>query len=61
MVFVFVIVIIGILYIYFFQKNRQEFKKQELPPFERAIEELKALENESLTKQEEFKSYSRIN
>ena len=55
--FVFVIVITGILYIYFFQKNRQEFKKQELPPFERAIEELKALENESLTKQEEFKSY----
>ena len=54
---VFVIVITGILYIYFFQKNRQEFKKQELPPFERAIEELKALENESLTKQEEFKTY----
>ena len=54
---VFVFVIAGILYIYFFQKNRQELKKQEIPPFERAIEELKALENESLTKQEEFKSY----
>ena len=41
----------------FFQKNRKELKKQELPPFERAIEELKALENESLNKQEEFKRY----
>ena len=52
---VIVFIIVGILYIYFFQKNRKELKKQELPPFERAIEELKALENESLNKQEEFK------
>lgn len=56
--FLFVVfVIVGILYTYFFQKNRKELKKQELPPFERAIEELKALENESLNKQEEFKRY----
>ena len=56
--FLFVVfVIVGILYTYFFHINRKELKKQELPPFERAIEELKALENESLNKQEEFKRY----
>lgn len=49
--------IIGILYTYLFQKRKKELKARELPPFERAIEELRALENETLSEQEEFKRY----
>ena len=51
------LIIIGILYTYLFQKRKKELRERELPPFERAIEELKALENEKLSEQEEFKHY----
>jgi len=51
------LVIIGILYTYLFQKRKKELRVRELPPFERAIEELKALESETLSEQEEFKRY----
>ena len=51
------LLLLGMLYTYLFQKRKKELKARELPPFERAIEELKALENERLTKQEEFKAY----
>jgi len=51
------LLVLGMLYTYLFQKRKKELKARELPPFERAIEELKALENERLTKQEEFKAY----
>ncbi len=53
----FTIVLSGILYYYLFQKRRKELKENELLPFDRAIEELKALENERLSEQEEFKIY----
>jgi len=51
------LLLLGMLYTYLFQNRKKELKARELPPFERAIEELKALENERLTKQEEFKAY----
>ncbi|MDG1762664.1 MAG: hypothetical protein P8H38_05360 [Flavobacteriaceae bacterium] len=51
------LVLIGILYTYLFQKRKKELRVRELPPFERAIEELKALESETLSEQEEFKRY----
>jgi hypothetical protein len=51
------LLLLGMLYTYLFQKRKKELKARELPPFERAIEELKALENKRLTKQEEFKAY----
>ena len=47
----------GILYAYFFQKRRKELRKRELPPFDRAIEELKALEGEKPSEQDEYKKY----
>ena len=53
----FTIIVSCILYYYLFQKRRKELKEKELLPFDRAIEELKALENERLTEQEEFKIY----
>jgi hypothetical protein len=40
-----------------FQKRKKELRARDLPPFERAIEELKALESETLSEQEEFKQY----
>ena len=54
---VFVLALFGIFYTYLFQKKRKELREQELPPFDRAIEELKALENEPLSAQEEYKNY----
>jgi hypothetical protein len=54
---VFVLALIGIFYTYLFQKRRKELRERELPPFDRALEELKALEKESLSEQEEFKQY----
>ena len=51
------LILLGVLYTYLFQKRKKELKARELPPFERAIEELKALENERLSEQEEFKAY----
>lgn len=49
--------LIGSLYTYLFQKRRKELRAQEKPPFERAIEALKALENEAPQDQEAFKDY----
>ncbi len=53
----FSIALFGLFYTYLFQKRRKKLREQELLPFDRAIEELKALENENLSKQEEFKMY----
>lgn len=49
--------LLGVMYTYLFQKRKKELRERELPPFERAIEELKALEGKSLSQQEEFKEY----
>ena len=54
---VIVLALFGIFYNYLFQKRRKELREKELPPFDRAIEELKALENERLSAQEEYKKY----
>ena len=51
------LILIGVLYTYLFQKRKKELRARELPPFERAIEELRALESEILSEQEEFKRY----
>ena len=53
----FSLILAGILYVYFFQKRRKELRKRELPPFDRAIEELKALEGEKPSEQDEYKKY----
>ena len=50
-------VLIAIIYTYFFQKRRKELREMELAPFDRAIGELKALETEKPSVQEEFKDY----
>ena len=39
-----VLLLVGLIYIFFFAKKRREERKKKLPPFERAIKELKALE-----------------
>ena len=39
-----VLFLVGLIYAFFFAKKRREERKKKLPPFERAIEELKALE-----------------
>ncbi|MFQ3341421.1 MAG: hypothetical protein ACI9TK_001084 [Flavobacteriaceae bacterium] len=54
---VFLLILVGVLYAYLFQKRRKELRKQELLPFDRAIEELKALEGEKPSVQDEFKKY----
>ena len=54
---VIVFVLLGILYTYFFQKRRKELREKEIAPFDRAIGELKALETETPSDQEEFKMY----
>lgn len=54
---VFALIILGISYTYLFQKRRKELRERELPPFDRAIEELKALEYEKPTLQDEYKLY----
>jgi hypothetical protein len=51
------LIIVGTLFMYLFQKRRKELRQKELPPFERAIEELKALESESPSEQDEYKNY----
>jgi len=51
------LILIGVFYTYLFQKRKKELRARELPPFERAIEELRALESEILSEQEEFKRY----
>ena len=52
-----IIILFGIFYTYLFKKRRKELKESDLPPFEKAIEKLRALENENLNKQEEYKRY----
>jgi len=52
-----VLLVVGLIYAFFFAKKRREERQKKLPPFERAIEELKALETITPTVQEEFKQY----
>ncbi len=52
-----VLLVVGLVYAFFFAKKRREERQKKLPPFERAIEELKALETITPTAQEEFKQY----
>ena len=51
------LIVIGVSYTYLFQKRKKELRERELPPFDRAIEELKALESEKPFEQDEFKLY----
>ena len=52
-----VLFLVGLIYAFFFAKKRREERKKKLPPFERAIEELKALEIITPSLQEEYKQY----
>ena len=52
-----VLLLVGLIYIFFFAKKRREERKKKLPPFERAIKELKALETVTPSLQEEYKQY----
>ena len=52
-----VLILIGLIYSFFFAKKRREQSRKKLPPFERAIEELKALESFTPSEQEEYKNY----
>jgi hypothetical protein len=55
--FLAVLLLVGLIYIFFFAKKRREERKKKLPPFERAIKELKALEKVTPSVQEEYKQY----
>ena len=50
-------ILVGLIYGFFFAKKRREALRKKLPPFERAIEELKALESVTPSEQEEYKNY----
>tara|TARA_B100000575_G_scaffold291947_1_gene299045 strand:+ start:234 stop:1868 length:1635 start_codon:yes stop_codon:yes gene_type:complete len=52
-----VLILIGLIYFFFFVKKRREKRRKKLLPFERAIEELKALESITPYEQEEYKNY----
>ena len=52
-----VLLLAALIYAFFFAKKRREERKRKLPPFERAIEELKALETFTPSLQEEYKQY----
>lgn len=52
-----VLLLVGLTYVFFFAKKRREERRKKLPPFERAIEELKALETVTPFGQEEYKQY----
>jgi hypothetical protein len=52
-----VLILIGLIYSFFFAKKRREESRKKLPPFERAIEELKELESFTPTEHEEYKNY----
>ena len=52
-----VLLFLSLIYAFFFAKNRREESKKKLPPFERALEELKALETITPSLQEEYKHY----
>jgi len=49
--------LIGGVWAYYFTQRRREIRNAALPPFERAIEELKALERSQPKVQEEYKDY----
>ena len=51
------LLLVGLIYAFFFAKKRREERKKKLPPFERAIEELNALETITPSLQEEYKQY----
>ena len=51
------LLVIGTSYTYLFQKRRKELRERELPPFDRALEELKALESVQPSEQDEYKLY----
>ena len=51
------LIVAALVYVYFFQKRRKELREQALPPFDRALGALKALEAEKPTAQEEYKMY----
>ena len=55
--FLIVLLLIGLIYAFFFARKKREERKKKRPPFERAIEELKALESVSPAEQQEFKDY----
>tara|TARA_B100001057_G_scaffold500801_1_gene617910 strand:- start:3196 stop:4830 length:1635 start_codon:yes stop_codon:yes gene_type:complete len=55
--FLIVLLLIGLIYAFFFARKKREERKKKRPPFERAIEELKALERVSPAEQQEFKDY----
>jgi hypothetical protein len=52
-----VLFLLGLVYAFFFAKKRRAQRKKKLPPFERALEELKALETITPSLQEEYKNY----
>ena len=52
-----VLILIGLIYSFFFAKKRREESRKKIPPFDRAIEELKALESVTPSEQEEYKNY----
>ena len=52
-----VLLLVGLIYAFFFAKKRREERRKKLPPFERALEELKALETITPSLQEEYKHY----
>ena len=55
--FLIVLLLIGLIYAFFFARKKREERKKKRLPFERAIEELKALESVSPAEQQEFKDY----
>lgn len=52
-----VLFLVGLVYAFFFAKKRRAQRKKKLPPFERALEELKALETITPSLQDEYKNY----
>ena len=52
-----VLLLVALIYAFFFAKKRREERNRKLPLFERAIEELKALETVTPSLQEEYKQY----
>ena len=52
-----ILIIIGILYTYFYKKRRKKLIDKEILPFDRAINELKLLEEEKPKLQTEFKNF----
>ena len=57
LVSIIILIIIGILYTYFYKKRRKKLIDKEILPFDRAINELKLLEEEKPKLQTEFKNF----